>query len=218
MTKTDIRKHQELKKTLTATSKFVNIQIAAEDLQALKDNNYMLCFAKKVGDSAYNVVWQAYGEYLSTNSFSWTPQYQLFGSNTFQSNLTVITSTNIVNIGLGETSTLNSAGLLSDPPISGGPITSVTMVNDYGKIHPGVNQVSTGVDGNIVSTPIYVAENAAIQGTVTLTPVEKVMVWFQQEVETSTMFSDIIGTPVEIDLTITDSAARLYSDGKWTTV
>jgi hypothetical protein len=88
----------------------------------------MLCFAKKVGDNAYNVVWQAYGKYLSSNSFSWTPQYQLFGSNTFESNLTVITSTNIVNIGLGETSTLNSAGLLSNPPISGGPSTSARIL------------------------------------------------------------------------------------------
>jgi len=217
MNKTQIAKHQSLKAELAATMKSVNIKISQAELANLKGNDYMLCFAKKVGDNAYNVVWQAYDKYLANNTFSWTPQYQLFGNNVFQSNIRVEAQTNIVTIGLGETSTLDSDGNLSNP-VSGGPSTSITMLNDYGNIHPGVNQISTGIDGSITSTPIYVAQKASITGTTSLTPVEKVLVWFQQNIQTSTMISQVIGTPVEIDLTLADTAARLYSNGQWTTV
>ena len=217
MNKPQIAKHHSLKAALAATMKSVKIEISQDELDNLKGNDYMLCFAKKVGDNAYNVVWQAYDKYLSNNTFSWTPQYQLFGTNTFQSNIQVVAQTNTVTIGLGETSTLNSAGNLSNP-VSGGPSTSITMINDYGNIHPGVNQLSTGIDGSVTSTPIYVAQQASITGTTSLTPVEKVLVWFQQNIETSTMISEVIGTPVEIDLTLADSATRLYSNGQWTTV
>lgn len=212
-----ITRHHELRAALTAATKSVTIKISDAELANLKGNDYMLCFAKKVGDNAYNVVWQAYDKYLANNVFSWTPLYQLFGTNTFQTNITVTASTNVVTIGLGESSTLDANGTLSTP-VSGGPSTGITMINDYGNIHPGVNQLSTGIDGSVTSTPIYVAQKSSIIGTTTLTPVEKVLVWFQQDIVTSTMFSNVIGTPVEIDLTLADSATRLYSNGQWTTV
>jgi len=205
-----------LTSTLAATQKTVTIQIASADLTLLKQSGYKLCFAKKVGNEAYNVVWQSYVQYLSFNDFSWTPQYQLFGSNTFQDNVTVKASTNTVNIGLGQQSTLDSAGLLSSA-VTGGPATSISMVNNYGAIHPGINQLSTGIDGNQVSTPIYVASSQVVTGTTVLTPIETILVWFEQNVQTSTMFSTSRSNAVEIDLTFDNSATRLYSGGNWTT-
>ena len=197
-----------------ATEKTVIIQIAEEDLVTLKDNNYKLCFAKKVNDT-YNVVWQSLGDYLVTNSFSWVPMYELFASNTFESEVTVEVTTNIVDIGLGEESTLNSAGLLSDP-VTGGPSDSVTMINEYGPIHPGMNQLSTSAEGTI-STPIYVAEYQAVLGSVELTPIEYVMVWFEQNIETSTMFSTARSNSIEINMTGVDEQTRLYENGTWST-
>lgn len=206
-----------LNSLLAATQKSVKIQIASADLTQLKNSNYRLCFAKKVGDNAYNVVWQSYTNYLSNNTFSWTPQFELFGSNTFQDKVQVDVSTNVVRIGLGETSILDKTGLLG-PASTGGPSTSITLRNQYGPIHPGVNQISQSSMGGVsVSTPIYVAENQVVLGDTTLTPVEKVLVWFEQNIETSTMFSDSRSLSVEIDLTNADSATRLYSGGKWTT-
>lgn len=211
-------KYQDLKMALLAATKTVKIQIADTDLRNLKDNDYLLCFAKKVGDNAYNVIWQAYDKYLSNNVFSWTPQYQLFGTNNFQANTQVSTQTNLLSIGLGESSTLDKYGLLN-PPASGGPSNAVSLVNQYGNIYPGVSQISTGIDGSITSTPVYVTEKASITGTTTsLIPVEKLIVWFQQNAITSMMFSNVNGTPVEIDLSIADAAARLYSNGQWTTI
>lgn len=207
---------KELTTALAATQKVVDIQISQEDLMALKASDYKLCFAKKVGNAAYNVVWQSYSKYLSNNTFSWTPQYQLFGSNLFQGNIEVKVATNTVTIGLGEESILNDAGVLQSPS-TGGIATGFTMVNQYGSIHPGVNQLSTGIDGSQVSTPIYVAENPIVSGQAELTPVEKVLVWFEQNVQTSTMFSSARSNSVEIDLTAVNSATRLYNNQKWTT-
>jgi hypothetical protein len=199
---------------MLAAQKVVNIEITKEDLATLKSANYKLCFAKKVGDNTYNVVWQSYVQYLITNTFSWTPMYQLFGSNQFASGLKVKAVTNRVDIGLGEQSVLDVFGILGNPA-TGGSATGFTMVNNYGSIHPGVNQLSTGIDGEQVSTPIYVAAKPIVTGKTVLTPVEKVLVWFEQNVETSTMFSDAVSNSVEIDLTNTNEATRLYSHQKW---
>lgn len=201
---------------LKATRKSVKIQIAPADLETLKKAKYKLCFAKKVGDNDYNVVWQAYGKYVFTSNFSWVPQYQLFGANSFSSSVQVDVTTNMVDIGLGETSILNEVGTL-EAPRTAGKSTVITMVNNYDSIHPGINQISTDVDGKLVSTPIYVATNEVVKGSVELEPVEKVLVWFEQEIQTSTMFSSSRSRSVEIDLTKDNNAVRLYSDGKWTT-
>ncbi|VVP06225.1 hypothetical protein PS862_03112 [Pseudomonas fluorescens] len=206
-----------LTSTLAATQKVVTIEIADADLTLLKKSGYKLCFAKKVGTADYNVVWQSYGQYLSNNEFSWTPQYQLFGSNLFKENVQVKVSTNVVNIGLGQTSILADSGLLG-PAVTGGPAASFTLVNNYAPIHPGVNQLSTGIDGNQVSTPIYVAVNQVVTGNTVLTPVESILVWFEQNVQTSTMFSTSRSKSIEIELTFANDAARLYEGGEWKTI
>ena len=206
-----------LRSALAASQKTVTIEIAAGDLAQLKKSGYKLCFAKKVGDADYNVVWQSYDAYLSNNEFSWTPQYQMFASNLFKANVQVKVSTNIVNIGLGQTSTLDEHGLLSSA-VTGGPSISMTFVNDYAPIHPGINQLSTGIDGNQVSTPIYVAVDQVVTGETVLTPVETILVWFEQNVQTSTMFSTSRSKAIEIDLTFDNTAGRLYEGGQWKTV
>jgi hypothetical protein len=207
-----------LNSLLEATEKSLTIKINSEDLETLKTSGYRLCFAKKMDKDDYNVVWQSSQKYLSKNTFSWTPQYELFGCNSFENDVRVDVSTNVVPIGLGETSILDASGILHLPS-SGGPSTSITLKNQYGEIHPGVNQTSRSSmnGGSAVSTPIYVAKAPVVSGATTLTPVEKILVWFQQNIETSTMFSSSRSQDIEIDLTSTDSATRLYSGQKWST-
>lgn len=193
--------------------KSVDIKIDPNDLETLKKNGYQLCFAKKVNDT-YNVVWQSSDEYLADNAFSWQPMYELFGSNVFSGNVRVRVSTNKVAIGLGDQSVLDSSGVLQ-PATSGGPATGITMVNQYGNIHPGLSSYATGIDGQSSTSPIYVAEKQIVLGSDTLTPVEAVQVWFEQDIVTSTMFSTARSNAVEIDLTDQNSAARLYHNGAW---
>jgi hypothetical protein len=206
-----------LTSTLAAATKTVNISIADKDFVTLKNSGYKLCFAKKVGDNDFNVVWQSYDDYLSINTFTWTPQYQLFGTNNFQGGVKVRAQTKTVNIGLGEQALLDKSGLLGRAT-TGGPLTAFTLVNEYGPIHPGVSQLSTGISGEQISTPIYVATAPVVTGNTTLTPVETILVWFEQNVETSTMFSDSRSKSIEIDMTDDTDASRHYEGGAWTTV
>lgn len=205
-----------LQAALNAVQKEVTIEIAEADFAELKQNGYRLCFAKKVAEGAYNVVWQSYLKFLENNTFSWTPQYQLFGTNTYDDNIKVKATTNTVNIGLNETSLLNEDGHI-EAPYSGGSKTAITLLNKYGSIHPGVNQLSTGIDGQQTSTPIYVAPKTMVSGTATLTPKESVLVWFEQDIVTSTIFSEVRSNPVEIDLTFDNSATRKYEGQEWIT-
>jgi hypothetical protein len=100
----------------SAVQKTVTIEVAEQDLIELKEGGYNLCFAKKV-NSVYDVVWQSSGNFLITNTFSWSPLYQLFVTNSFTANAAVEMASNMVDIALGETSVLNDMGLVG-PPIT----------------------------------------------------------------------------------------------------
>jgi hypothetical protein len=201
-------------KLLSDVQKKVTITIALNDLENLKKAGYKLCFAKKVGNNDYNVVWHSYLTYLHNNTFSWTPQYALFGSNFFKNNIQLIVSTNTVPIGPGETSILNQYGVLKKPT-TGGTHKGFTMDNRYGRIHPGVRQLSMGIDGETVSKPIYVSENPIVKGKTVLEPVDRILVWFEQNIETGTMFNTSRSRQVEIDLTDENTASRKYKNQKW---
>jgi hypothetical protein len=194
-------------------TKSVKILVDPSDLASLKENKYRLCFAKKVNNT-YNVVWQSYTDFIHQNSFSWTPVYQLFGTNTFQDNVTVDVETNAVSILLGQGATLDQDGNLG-PASTQNPPTAISMTNEYGPIHPGLNQLSISPNGKSSVTPVYVGEYQIELGKDQLTPVDKVQVWFEQNVETSTMFSDDRTKITEIDLTFVDSGTRLYKNGVW---
>lgn len=200
---------------MSGSEKSVTILLGQKELSLLKSSKYKLCFAKKVGDT-FNVVWQSYKDYLGNNTFSWTPAFELFGQNTFQNGIQVRAQTNLVGIGLGQTCTLDPAGNLQKP-VSGGPAISLTLDNQYGPIHPGVNQLSTGIDGAQTSSAIYVAENPVVKGPTELTPKEEVLVWFEQNVETGTMFSSSRSNSVSIDMTTTNAQTRQYQNGTWIT-
>ncbi|APC18006.1 hypothetical protein BLL42_20570 [Pseudomonas frederiksbergensis] len=206
-----------LTSTLAAATKTVTISIADKDFITLKNSGYKLCFAKKVGNNDFNVVWQSYDDYLSTNTFTWTPQYQLFGTNSFLAGVQVRAQTKAVNVGLGQQVVLGSTGLMGKAT-TGGPATAITLVNEYRPIHPGVSQLSTGINNEQISTPIYVATAPVVTGNISLTPVETILVWFEQRVETSTMFSDSRSMSIEIDMTEENDASRNYANGAWTTV
>ena len=195
------------------TSKTVNIQIDSGELENLRNGNYKLCFAKKVGNT-YDVVWLAYDQYLAGNNFSWTPIYQIFATNKFSAGVKVTVETNAVNIVPGEQASIDSAGFIGQAS-TGSSADSITFVNNYGPIRPGLNSLCTGPDGRSVMTPIYVAPQPIGTGTATLTPVEMVRVWFEQDIVTSTMISDDGTNAVEIDMTARDVATYLYKGGNW---
>lgn len=212
-----LTKAMSLKEAVGAALKTVNIKIAPNDIRRLMNSGYRICFAKKVGTANYNVIWQSYKDFAENNTFSWTPQYQVFRTDTFQSGVTVKTASDPKTIGLGETTTIDRYGILSDP-VTGGDISAINVDNEYKATHVGVSQLSTGIDGRMVATPIYVSENEFLLGNAVLKPVEKVMVWFEYNAETSTMFTEMKTQSIEVDLTQKNSINLKYEDEKWSTI
>lgn len=207
------------KDLMDAAEKNVCVELDDQALKILKDNNYKLCFAKKVGDADFNVVWQSYDAYENFNDFSWVPLYQIFVTKTFKESVVVKVSSKQVKIGLGEQVTRDKNGVLSEA-ITGGDKTALNLVNDGNMTHVGVNQLSVGIDGSEVSTPIYVSKESILKGEIHLQPKEKVLVWFEQDIETGTMFSTSRSKAIEIDLT-TRNSINIAFDGttmEWKTV
>lgn len=196
--------------------KTVTISIDSSDFEVLKKNGYHLCFAKKLRGHDYDVVWQSYDKesYLESNTFSWISSFQIFGANVFQDNVRVRTSTNTVSIRLGEQCTINQEGHIEGVKTGSYP-DSIELINKFGAIHPGVNALCYDLRGNQQVAPIYVAPEAIVIGTDVLTPIEKVQVWFEQNIETGTMFSDARTNVQEIDLTNQPAVAYLYKGGQW---
>lgn len=205
---------RELASMMDTTMKQVTVEIDTTDLATLKDGGYSLCFAKKVGDFDYDVIWKSTDKYLVTNEFKWQPIYEIYGTNTFQDSVKVVASTNIQDIGLGEITTLDKYGILSSA-VSGGSEDAINVENEYGNIHFAISQMSVNDAGHMESTPIYVSKAPAIVGKSEFRPVEKVQIWFQANAETSTMFAEMRSNPIEVDLTAKNAVSVKYKDGKW---
>src|SRR6218665_1007315 len=195
-----------------SSSREVNVQISSADLEALKNGKYNLCFAKNLNDE-YNVVLQCYPDYLTSNYFSWDLEFQLFGTNTFIPENMIKTITNVQDCDLGMVCLLDEIGLL-EVQRSGGTTNKLTINNEYGFIHSGVKQFSTGIDGTVISSPIYVARTKELKGDILLAPKEIVRVWFQQNIQTSTMISGKPSNSIDLDLTLNKTIACVYEDQK----
>lgn len=194
--------------------KSIIVKLESESLEALKTAGYALCFAKKVNDE-YDVVWQSSTKYLSKNTFSWKPKYAVFGTNTYETSVRVEADTNVVNAQLGEQCTLDVNGIMKNA-VSGTNPMGITILNEYGPIHSGINQVCI-INGEEKNTPIYVSKQNRTKGEIILTPKEKVMVWFEANVQTSTIFEDAKTNAIEIDLTNKEeqTISYDYEAGTW---
>lgn len=198
--------------------KTIKVEIAMQDLEVLKQSGYNLCFAKSVNNE-FNVVWKAYSKYSTMNQFSYESQYELFGTNAFVDGMEITPSTNTQSCDLGNSCTLNQSGIL-EPQVPGGAANNLTFVNDYGSIHPGINQLCTGIDGSKTISPIYVSKKSIVQGQTFLAPLDIVLVWFQQDIESNTMDSSLNEFEtnsrfITLYLTQTNEVKCLYEDGEW---
>lgn len=205
----------QLQELRTAARKTLTIEISDADLTTLKKSNYKLCFAKKVNEGEYNVVWETYQYYSTYVDFCWEPSYQIFACKQFTEDMQVKVQTKTVSIGLNQTCRLDQNLLMHDAQDGGYP-TALTLLNEFtGEIHPGVNQVSTDENGVLKSKPIYVSPMPSILGTVKLTPVELVQVWFAQDIQTGTMFSHAVSNAYEADLTDTNTIHLKFENQRW---
>lgn len=195
------------------TIKNLNVEIDEEDLEFLREAGLELNIAIKVNDT-FNVVWYSDSDYLGTNPYAWSQEFELFGSNDFQPGSKVEMITNSVSVELGEEATLDSAGVLG-AVIDGGPADSISFTNNFGPINPGLAMQITDPDGTEAILPAFVTPDPLlIMGSDVLTPVNEVMLWFA-EIESGTMFAEIPTNSLMVDLTNMDEVTVLYSNEVW---
>jgi len=198
-----------------ASQKAITIDLDKPTFDNMKKFGYKLCFAKKVG-LTYNVVWSAQEDYLQSTDFIWTSQYSVFASMpaAVQVGLVVKSHSGPEPVDLGQSVTMNEQGSLQPAVTQSSHPNSLLFVSKFETpIHDGVNYVSPNGGGN---KPIYISPTPIVQGVDVLTPVEKVFVWFEKNVQTSSMFSDDRSRGVEIDMTMTNAATYSYNaKGEW---
>jgi hypothetical protein len=206
------RRDQEGRATMT---KLLEVQIAPDDLEFLKTNQYLLCFAKIPQSYNSAIVWQCFSDYLQNNPLSWPLQYQVFGSSSFITGGVATIDTNTATIALGQQITLSADAVFQSPAV-GGPANSFMIHNEYRqKIYLGFGGWSIGPDGVPRMTPIFVMPTPPADFNA-FTPVEIVKVWFQQNVVTGTIVdSTSIPNSIDIDVRTRDFGKLLYRDGKW---
>jgi len=180
----------------------LTVDIDSTQQKILKDAGYQLCIAKLV-NGVYNVVFLGQ-QFLASNTFQWTEQYQVFATQNFTDGLLVKAATNAVDIACGQTATLDKEGVFEAATGPDGGNT-FTAVNNYAPIHFGVNLLNNGT-----YLPIYVDENNTVVGDDTLQPVVKVLVWFDRTLKTGTMFSHSVSLSFEVDLTSRNDATISY--------
>ncbi|PSS06602.1 hypothetical protein PHLCEN_2v3660 [Hermanssonia centrifuga] len=194
----------------------LDISVNPDDIPNLQKAGYRLCIAKRV-NGKYTVVWWSGGAFTARNTFAWDAEFQVFGASKLQKGLQVKSGTTAQEIKLGQTVVLDVHGEMQ--PATGLPDKSgvFQVQNDYDPIRIGVNAKLGGA-----WSPIYLSMQPFFTGIIPLTPVEKVLVWFDTSSSTGTMFVDAVTNSVELDFTSKTSQSVTYvsdphipGDGGW---
>ncbi|THG95707.1 hypothetical protein EW026_g5994 [Hermanssonia centrifuga] len=172
----------------------LTVNVHSDDLARLKKAGYKLCIAKQV-NGKYNVVWSG-KEFIVKNTFRWDSEFQVFGSQTFEGGLLVESETEERDIKFGETCTLDEYGSMRPAHGNSNASGEFYVENNYGSMHIGVNaRLGTQFSA------IYLSDQPFYTGKADLTPVEKVLVWFDMRSQTGTMLVKAITDTIEVNFT-----------------
>jgi hypothetical protein len=196
--------------------KTLTVEIAPGDLDRLRMSGLSLCFAKRVvssyGSNGFNMVWQANMDYVRSNTMSWAPQYELFVEGHFVDH---INPHHIQGqpIEFGQQSIVDRHGNLGRAVADPGT-TDMMILNEFGRIHLGLSQRATTIQGVSTQLPIYLSPRAIGTGLASLRPIENILVWFGRNAESSTFSAPPAGG-VGIDFTGIDAATVRFADDAW---
>lgn len=199
---------------MSDVQKTVTIEVATTDLQSLKQSGYMLCFSIQV-DESFDVVWSKSTRFVSSNTFSWTNQFELYAKLGASGD----SATNTTAIAKGQSATLAANGLLGGAS-DGGPADGITLVNRYGSVRPALKQWACTVEGTKGSFPCYETRQPIVKGQATVYPIDILKVWFSQDGQPLPLMAERahgISEVATVDLTGSDQATRRYANGSWST-
>lgn len=200
----------------------ITIQIGTEDLELLKRAGYKLCMAGSLEDRDYTVVWYATEKYFCNNKIQVIDEYEVFASSSFVERKAVFINTDSVPITMGKQCVLNEYGCISAAQEGENPET-MTLVNEYGAVHPGICQKGKGVEGNEFMNPLFLSRNQILPGEFEFFPSYEIKIWFAQDMETGIALPKPqtgIKKAAKTNFTIIDlekenAPVRSYFNGKW---
>ena len=193
--------------------KKLTILINSNDIQMLQDSGFNLNISVKV-NGIFNVVWFSDPDFQDENDYSWSQDFELFGTNTFEDDALAEADTNLLNISPGQSATLNSMGVFeveADPGIE----ESITATNNFEPIYLGLAQQLAVPSGMQDSLPVFVSPELNNLETGLLTPSSEVMLWFG-DTETGRIFINEPQNNIILDFTDIDEITVNYSGGNWT--
>ncbi|KAG8817174.1 hypothetical protein FRC17_011337 [Serendipita sp. 399] len=181
------------------------VEVDRDQVEFLKQNGYKLSIAKTVANdtgSNISVIWSG-GDFFYSNEFQWSDDYQVFAAVSYTVGALVVARTEFQDIEFGQTCTMDKAGNMN--PAVGEPDQSGTFTVKNEWTNPasvGVSCTLT-VSGQVVANlPFYVSpDEVVVDGTINLTPIDKVAVWFQELNATGTMIDKITGPMWTVDFT-----------------
>ncbi len=198
------------------------IEIGTNEYKVLKDNGYHLCIAKKVDDDKFNVIWQAYGDYSQSNKITWNENYKIFASLSREDREKVFANVLPEEISFGQEILLNVQGCFGSISQSKEK-DSIGMINQYHPVYPGLYQECTDIYGNTKSLPFYLSSNQSIPGRFRTKPVDKILVWFEQSVESGIVISRYMtsakgiseSTSIQLDMQEKSSMKIVFEQYQW---
>ncbi|KAJ4319548.1 hypothetical protein N0V84_006278 [Fusarium piperis] len=190
------------------TTKTLNVRVSPPLIRQLNEQGFKLCFATGVQSSGrvnYNVIASTYN--VAPNiSIQWEDSYAIAGT-------MVTAATSMVDINLGQTYTLPqdfTNGTVNNDPSA--PQDGFRFFNEAGSAAAIIYKRINGQNA-----PIYISAMAPLPpGTEDITPLSRVAVWFQRDVETSVMVSELHGASREMEMSwMTEANLEYTGSGVW---
>ena len=196
----------------------ITIKIEKEDLRVLKDAGYQLCFAGRMKDTDFTVVWYAAEGYGSNNQIKVFDEYEIFASNGCDEKVLVDFSS--VAAEIGKECVIDKYGIISQPK-TGQISEAIVLINDYGNLHPGLIRKGKGIKGEELCNALFLSRNLILPGEFEFFPTYEIKIWFAKNMQIGTILPQESKWSLKaaktkcivIDLEKKDSPVREYSHG-----
>lgn len=202
--------------------KKINIEIAADELSLLKQNQYALCLACCEKNTGCDVIGYAAMDYMAANIIEIGEAYQIFCCKSIKNHEKIFLSAGPVDIALGEQVRIDSSGIFS-APVTGKDPEAICLINECGNLYPGYSRKISFNGGTENFLPVFVAPYVSIKGSYSFNPQDKARIWFEQFAEIGTFSMDYLnpslskaGRSGAIEVPLTDDVVRLlYKNAAW---
>jgi len=198
-------------------SNSINLNIDTDVLATLIKGAYTLCVAKVLQDptgEVSNVVMATIPSLEPIMTIKWTDTYQIYATSDPYQEGTVISTGGSKPMLVPLAHSYVMSGWADPPKVINDPAAPANgFCFKNGMECSAV--VSVQDPHTLKFVPIYISPEPVIAGTVTLTPIDKVVLWFGRSVTTATMIAVDKGNSLTVDCTDGPQTVSFKAPGTW---